>query len=79
MNKKKKMEKKIIWNIIYPPSSSVDISRCFKPWKLSYKIKIRYVNSMNKILLCVKCAIGNGVVGVIILFIQSLSGDAVHT
>ena len=50
MNKKKD-GKKIIWNLIYPPSSSVDISRCFKPWKLSYKIKIRYVNSNNKILL----------------------------
>ena len=51
MNKKKKDGKKKFWNLIYPPSSSVDISRCFKPWKLSYKIKIRYVNSNNKILL----------------------------
>ena len=76
MNKKK--EKKN-WNQIYPPSSGVDISKYFKPLKLSYKIKIRYVNSMNKILLCVKCAIGNGVVGVIILFIRILSGDAIHT
>ena len=79
MNTQKKNGKKIIWNLIYPLSSNVDISRCFKHWKLSYKIKIRYVNSKNKILLCVKCVIGNGVVGVIILFIRILSGDAIHT